>query len=76
MESKRGGFGIGELGRTPASTPADNAEAQQITRRQMPAPDYPKGRRLSCGHIVYYRSHVLSASLGSSCQDCYDRMSE
>lgn len=28
-----------------------------------------------CGHIVP-RSQVMSASLGSSCPDCYDRMSD
>lgn len=39
-------------------------------------PDYPKGRELSCGCIVYYKSEVMSASLGSSCAGCYDRMSD
>ena len=38
-------------------------------------PDYPTGRRLSCGHTVHYRHEVMSASLGTSCADCYDRMS-
>lgn len=37
--------------------------------------DYPAGRRLDCGHTVYYSAHVMSASLGSSCPECYDRMS-
>jgi len=30
--------------------------------------------RCDCGHTVS-RSHVMSASLGTSCPDCYDRMS-
>lgn len=29
----------------------------------------------NCGHTVP-SSHVLNASLGTSCQDCYDRMSD
>ena len=43
--------------------------------RQPRPDDYPNGRKLSCGCTVYNRSEVMSASLGSSCQDCYDRMS-
>lgn len=39
-------------------------------------PDYPQGRKLSCGHTVYYQSEVMTASVGSSCPDCYDRMSD
>ena len=38
--------------------------------------DYPQGRKLNCGHTVYMASHVMSASRGSSCPDCYDRMSD
>jgi hypothetical protein len=38
-------------------------------------PDYPDGLKLDCGHTVYWRSHVMGANLGSSCPDCYDRMS-
>lgn len=40
------------------------------------AKDWPEGRKLSCGHVVYYSSQVMSASRGSSCADCYDRMSD
>ena len=29
----------------------------------------------SCGHFVY-RENLMSASLGSSCPDCYDAMSD
>jgi len=39
-------------------------------------PNYSKtGWELDCGHIVHWRSHIMSASRGSSCTDCYDRMS-
>lgn len=40
------------------------------------AKDWPDGRKLSCGHVIYYKSQVMSASLGSSCSECYDRMSD
>jgi hypothetical protein len=37
----------------------------------------PKIERVkcSCGHVVP-RGSVMSASMGSTCPDCYDRMSE
>lgn len=41
-----------------------------------PEPDYPAGKRLDCGHTAYYQIHVMSASRGTSCEECYDRMSE
>jgi hypothetical protein len=43
--------------------------------RQPRPVDYPDGRRLDCGCLVYDRAEIMSASLGSSCPDCYDRMS-
>jgi hypothetical protein len=46
------------------------------TKRQKPQADYPQGRKLACGCIVYSKSQVMSASLGTSCPDCYDRMSD
>ena len=49
------------------------AEAKPTIRPVMA--DYPSGRKLSCGHTVYTQTEVMSASLGSSCTDCYDRMS-
>jgi hypothetical protein len=70
---KKSGFGIGEAGKVPASTPEDELEAARLAGRR--SPDYPNGRKLSCGHTVYWKSDVMSASLGSSCPDCYDRMS-
>lgn len=38
--------------------------------------DYPDGRELDCGCIVFWQNEVMRASLGSSCADCYDRMSD
>ena len=37
--------------------------------------DYPEGRTLDCGCIVYDGHEVMSASLGTACESCYDRMS-
>jgi len=52
--------------------------ADAIAKREhaeKPQLDYPEGRVLDCGCTVYSKREVMSASLGSSCQDCYDRMS-
>lgn len=76
VSAKRDGFGIGELGRTPASTPMDNLEAATLMAKHLPQRDYPNGRRLDCGCVVYYRSHVMNASIGTACADCYDEMSD
>jgi len=42
----------------------------------VPASEYPTGRQLDCGCIVYNASDVMVASTGTACQNCYDRMSE
>jgi len=68
ISSKTSGFGIGELGQVP--------EMDVETAQPKPkAHDYPQGRKLSCGHTVYDAWQVMSASLGSSCERCFDRMS-
>ena len=74
IDSKTNGFGIGEAGQASASTPEDELEAARL--QPWPAPDYPDGRKLSCGCTVYRKVEVMSASLGSSCFNCYDRMSD
>lgn len=33
------------------------------------------GWKLDCGCVVHWRSHIMNASMGTSCTDCYDRMS-
>jgi len=39
-------------------------------------PNYSNaGWKLDCGCIVHWRSHVMNSSQGTSCADCYDRMS-
>jgi len=40
--------------------------------KPQPQPDYPEGRELDCGHVVYYKTDVMRASLGTVCPDCYD----
>ena len=46
--------------------------ATREARKNAPKPEMIK---CSCGHSVP-RGSVMSASMGSSCPDCYDRMSE
>jgi len=38
-------------------------------------PDYLNGRVLDCGCTVYFKSDVMNANNGTSCPNCYDRMS-
>lgn len=60
----------------------ENADRIATTKTEptVPAPrirtSYPNGRTLDCGCIVYESTHVMTSSSGSSCPDCYDRMSE
>ena len=52
---------------------------QGLARRPLApasADDYPNGRELDCGHVVYNAVEVMTASLGASCSECYDRMSD
>ena len=68
--SKTSGFGIGEAGSVPASTPEDELRAarlQPASRRNLVKCD--------CGHMCP-RSLVMSTSRGTSCPDCYDRMDD
>jgi len=52
-------------------------ESATVTDATRPsADDYPAGRRLTCGHIVYNSVEVMHASLGTACADCYDRLSD
>jgi hypothetical protein len=74
ISSKGSGFGIGELGQVP-ETDAEATLAAATTQSQPKANDYPNGRKLNCGHTVYDAWQVMSASLGSSCERCFDRMS-
>lgn len=58
----------------------DNANLIEILKAAVVKPahkyDYPDGRELDCGCTVYFSHEVMSASLGTSCQNCYDRMSD
>jgi hypothetical protein len=68
--TKSSGFGIGEAGKLPASTPMDELEAERL----QPA-SRGKMVRCDCGHTVP-SILVMNASLGTSCPDCYDEMSD
>ena len=46
--------------------------AERIAYANRPAPELVQ---CACGHRVP-RSQVMSSSMGTSCPDCYDRMSE
>ena len=71
QEAKRQASIIGsEL--SPRLTAIKAARQQARTPRKH---DYPTGRTLDCGCIVYDAREVMNASLGTSCADCYDRMS-
>jgi len=71
INRKNSGFGIGEVGIGPESTPFDDAEAFRL----QPMPTSSNMVKCSCGHIVP-RSCVMSASMGTSCSECYDEMSD
>ena len=65
------GLGIGRIADVdPASETIAIIEAQAMTRGDKPA----KMIRCDCGHSVP-QAQVMSASLGTACPDCYDRMS-
>ena len=51
-------------------------EIEKREKQNSPTPIKPaiQMRMCDCGHTVP-RDHVMSASLGSSCPDCYDEMS-
>ncbi len=49
-------------------------QTKKIRKFRQPPPP-PELRQCDCGHVVPAVS-VMSASLGSSCPDCYDDMSD
>ena len=71
------GYGIGRVPRDVDPSDELRAELEIAEReaKQRPPADYPRGRKLDCGHTVYYQWEVMSASLGSTCGGCYDMMS-
>lgn len=66
---KTRGFGIGEAGKVPETTPLDELEASRLQPIQK-----QKYVLCDCGHTVP-ASWVMWASLGTACPDCYDKMS-
>ena len=69
QSGKTDGFGIGEAGKAPASTPLDEIEAARL----QPIREH-KMVKCACGHTIP-SIWVMRANLGSSCPDCYDDMS-
>lgn len=70
---KRSGFGIGELGQVPASTPEDEIEAERLCPSVSANAEYGTCQR--CG-VRIPRILLMSASRGTVCPDCYDEWSE
>jgi hypothetical protein len=70
------GLGIGGVGSDDYNIHTEQPANWPVAYSSRRNPDYPNGRKLDCGHIVYEAVEVTSASLGSSCPDCYDRMSD
>ena len=65
MQEKCGGFGIGEAGRGSEGGLVDPSINQRVSGNLV---------KCACGHTVP-ESQVMWANLGTSCPDCYDRMS-
>jgi len=68
--NKTSGFGIGEAGSVPASTPLDELEAVRLQPHQK-----QRMVKCDCGHTVP-ESWAMRANLGTSCPDCYDRLAD
>ncbi len=69
-DQKRTGFGIGEAGSVPASTPMDEIEAERLQPRPR-----KYGVCQKCGQQVP-KSWLMSSSRGVVCPDCYDDCSD
>jgi hypothetical protein len=50
--------------------------AAEFKANKIAARDYPEGKKLDCGCVVFFKEHIMGANFGSSCCDCYDRMSD
>lgn len=47
-----------------------------IRKQLQPQPQpQPQEYRLDCGCTVYHRDHIMTSANGTTCTDCYDRMS-
>lgn len=49
---------------------------KEMAPKPVRVPDYPEGLKLGCGCVVYSKMGIMQASMGTSCPDCYDRMSD
>ena len=70
VELKEYPYGVEIVGAQIVEECADGENDGRFIRQ----PDYPEGCELDCGCVVYRRSEIMSAILGLSCPDCYDRM--
>ena len=63
-----------ESGKTCRNDSEDWYSVCRYEPKPMPEPikDFPNGKKLICGCIVYYRSQIMNASLGQTCTDHYD----
>ena len=67
--SKTSGFGIGEAGSVPASTPEDDLEAARLERAAL-GPRPPRKLYL-CNRCGCQTAEPMSSSQGTVCFDCY-----
>jgi len=69
--SKTSGFGIGEAGSVPASTPEDEIEAERLERAALgPRPT----KRYRCNRCGCQTDTPMSSSRGTVCFDCYTEL--
>ncbi len=69
--SKRSGFGIGEAGSVPASTPLEDWEAEERAALGMRPTQMYRCEQCGCR-----TAHPMSSSRGSVCFDCYTEMDD
>jgi len=67
--SKTSGFGIGEAGRVPASTPEDELEAERLERAALGP--RPLRKLYRCSRCGCQTPEPMSSSRGTVCFDCY-----
>ncbi len=68
MTGKTSGFGIGEAGKSPASTIEDELEAERLQPTRGEGWTCPH-----CGSIWPSRKHTaMSSASGICCPNCYD----
>ena len=72
MTDKLSGFGIGEISHDYIQSPGAEESTYKILLSQTRPSKLVK---CSCGHTIP-EELVMTASLGSACPDCFDKMSD